>query len=137
MNITLSNGTTTISLTEDLLRTDEHGWSPVRQSITPTLTGAIWIDVSVTQAGEPITLAGGRDGDGFPYGIITRSQFAQLRAMADAAGQTYTLTLQGIAYQVVWRHEDAPALDGQDLIDYADPTPEDWVIPTLKFTRII
>ncbi len=136
MTTTLTDGITTVTLTDDLLRTDEHAWSPVRQSIAPTLTGALFIDVSVMQAGEPITLAGGIDRDGFPYGIITRADFATLRGLADLPGQVFTLTYRGFPHIVVWRHEDAPALDARDLIDYADPVESDWVVPTLKFTRI-
>jgi hypothetical protein len=132
MSTTLTDGTTTVTLTADLLRTDEHAWSPVRQAVTATLTGALWIDVSEMQAGEPITLSGSADN----AGAITRTQFSQLRAMADMPGQVFTLTCQGAAHQVIWRHEDSPALDARDLIDYNDPLPTDWVIPTLKFTRI-
>ncbi len=131
MTTTLTDGITTVTLTDDLLRTDEHAWSPVRQSVSTTLTGALFIDVSVMQAGEPITLAGGQD-----YGHITRAAFATLRTLADLPGQVFTLTYRGVPHVVVWRHEDAPALDARDLIDYADPVESDWVIPTLKFTRI-
>ena len=135
--ITLSDGSTAITLTDDLLRTDEHGWSPVRQGVTPTLTGALVIDVSVLQAGEPITLAGARQGpDGLPYGLISRADFSRLRAMSAQPGKVWSLTLRGVTYQVVWRHEDPPALDAQDLIDYSDPEDSDWVIPVLKFTRV-
>lgn len=133
MSTILTDGTTTVTLTADLLRTDQHAWSPVRQAVTATLTGALWIDVSEMQAGEPITLSGSADN----AGAITRAQFAQLRALANMPGQVFTLTYQGAAYQVMWRHEEPPALDARDLIDYADPLPTDWVIPTLKFTRII
>jgi len=132
MTTTLADGVITVTLSDDLLRIDEHAWSPVRQSVSPTLTGALFIDVSVMQAGEPITLSGGADNSG----AITRAQFAQLRALADIAGKTYTLTYRGTAYEVVWRHEDAPALDARDFIDYSDPIASDWVVPTLKFTRI-
>ncbi|MDD3328300.1 MAG: hypothetical protein PHW25_14555 [Zoogloea sp.] len=132
---TLANGQTVITLPADLLRTDAHGWSPVRQSVDYTLDGALWIDVSVAQAGEPITLSGGQSGELY-WGAMTRAAYAQLRALADAPGQSYTLTHLGAAYQVVWRHHDAPALDAVDVIDYADPTAAELVLPTLKFTVI-
>lgn len=131
MSTTLTDGVTTVTLPDDLLRTDEHAYSPVRQAVSNTLTGALWIDVSVAQAGEPITLAGGDE-----YGHMTRAEFAALRALADAAGQIYTLTFGGSAYQVMWRHESPPALDAYDLLDYSDKQPTDPVVPTLKFTRI-
>ncbi|WP_298623130.1 hypothetical protein [uncultured Zoogloea sp.] len=135
MSTTLTDGVTTWTLPDDLVRIDEHSHSPVRQAITPTLTGALWIDVSEMQGGEPITLRGVQAGD-FYFGEITRSLFDQLRAAADVPGQIYTLTWRGTAYQVIWRHEDAPALDAEGVTDYYDPAPTDLVIPTLKFTRI-
>ena len=64
MTTTISDGTTTVTLSDDLLQEGEHGWSPVQQATTHTLTGALWVDVSIKQAGRPITLAGGADPDG-------------------------------------------------------------------------
>ncbi|MBS0354017.1 MAG: hypothetical protein JSR83_08975 [Proteobacteria bacterium] len=128
---TLSDGVTTVILPNDLLRTDEYSWSPIRQSQSFTLGGALWVDESIALVGEPITLAAGDD-----YGFMTRGEFSQLRALASQSEKTWTLTYRGIAYDVIWRHSDAPALSARDLIDYADPLPTDIVIPTLKFTRI-
>lgn len=135
MTTTLSNGAAVITLPTDLLRTDSHSWSPVRQAVDYTLDGALWVDVSVAQAGEPITLAGGQAGE-LHWGAMTRGAFAALRALADTPGQQHTLTYLGATYQVVWRHHDAPALDAVDVIDYADPTAAELVLPTLKFTVI-
>ena len=132
---TLSDGTTTITLPDDLLRTDEYGYSPVRQSVTPTLTGALWVDVSTLQTGEPITISGGRDDNGV-YGAITRTQLAALRAMANQPGQPHTLTYCGQAYTVIWRHHDAPAVAAEDVVPFSDLSQSDFVIPTLKFTVI-
>ena len=136
MTTTLTDGTTTVTLPAELLRTDEYGYSPVRQSVTPTLTGALWVDVSTMQTGEPITLSGSRDSDGSVYGAITRSQLATLRAMANQPGQPHTLTYRGQAYTVIWRHHDAPAIAAEDVVPFSDPLPSDFVIPTLKFTVI-
>ncbi|MCA0187050.1 MAG: helix-turn-helix domain-containing protein [Proteobacteria bacterium] len=72
---------------------------------------------------------------GFAWGVMTRGEYAALRAMADQAGQVFTLTYLGEAIQVIWRHDDAPALDAVDLIPFADPISTDPVVPTLKFTR--
>lgn len=135
MSATLSDGVTTITLPDSLLRIDEHSWSPVRQAVTPTIDGGLWIDVSVMQAGEPITLGGGFDGDTH-WGVMTRADYALLRAWADRPGVEFVLTWLGTSINVVWRHDDAPALDARDVFDYADPLPTDWVVPTLKFMRI-
>lgn len=135
MTTTLSDGVTTLTLPPGLVRMDSHSWSPVRQSVSPTIEGALWIDVSTLQAGEPITLAGGMSGD-LAWGVMSRGEYAALRAMADQGGQIFTLTYLGEVLQVIWRHEDAPALDAVDLTPFADPISTDPVVPTLKFTRI-
>jgi hypothetical protein len=61
---------------------------------------------------------------------MTRAQYAQLRALADTPGQACTLSYLGSTYQVIWRHQDPPALDATDVIDYADPTAAEMVLPT-------
>lgn len=135
MTTTLSDGAAiTIPLPDTLRRTDSYGWSPVRQSVTPTLDGALWIDVSTMQAGEPITLAGGRSGE-WIWGEMTRSAFAALQVQADRAGQQFVLSWQGETMDVIWDHASG-ALSADDVIAYADPGPDDIVIPTLKFIRI-
>lgn len=135
MTITLSDGAAvTLTLPDTLRRTDSYGWSPVRQSITPTLDGALWIDVSTLQAGEPITLAGGRNGPEI-WGEMTRIAFAALRAQADRPGQAFVLTWQGEVIDVLWDHASG-ALSADDVVAYADPAADDLVIPTLKFVRI-
>lgn len=135
MTTTITDGTTTVTLPDDLMRTDEHSYSPVRQAVTQTLSGSIWVDVSVALAGEPITLVGGISGDVY-WGDVSRETYAQLRTLADVPAQEYMLTFRGQAFAVVFRHEDPPALDGTDLIDYDMPDPTDRIILKLKFTRI-
>ena len=135
MTTTISDGTLTVTLTDELLRTDEYGYSPVRQAVTPTLTGALWVDVSTMQTGEPITLAGGRDGTDV-YGAITRAQLATLRNMANQPGQPHTLTYRGQAYTVIWRHHDGGAIAADDVVPFSDLALSDYVIPTLKFMVI-
>ena len=136
MTTTLSDGVTTVTLPDDMLMQDEHSWSPVQQTTSYTLTGALWVDTSVRQAGRPITLAGGRDSDGYVYGFMSRADFAAHRALADIPGKVFTLTWRGTAYQVIWRHDDPPALDARDIVDYTDPQPTGYVIPTYKFTVV-
>jgi hypothetical protein len=132
---TISNGIETLSLPDGLLRTDEHGWSPVAHAQSRTLGGSIWIDVSVAVSGEPITLEGGSSGDTV-WGVMTRAEFAALRTFADVPGAEYTLTYRSVAMRVIWRHSDPPALAASDVIPYSNPSAIDYVIPVLKFLRI-
>lgn len=135
MTTTLSDGASiTLTLPDTLLRTDDLSWSPVRQSVTPTLDGGLWIDVSSLQAGEPMTLAGGRSGEEV-WGEMTRAEYAALRVQANRPGHQFTLTWRGESIPVIWDHASG-ALSANEVVGYSDPGAADLVIPTLKFIRI-
>lgn len=131
---TLSDGSTTLTLPDELTWSDELGWSPVVQNVTTTLTGALIIESATLQTGRPITLAG--DGSAMGWAWIPYATLRQIRAWASVAGRTLTLTLRGTAYTVVFRHHDKPAVDATPLIDYTEPADDDLYVPTLKFTVI-
>ena len=131
MTVTLSDGTTTLTLDPDLDWSDEYAWSPVVQNSSYSLTGALIVQVSTRQAGRPITLAGADD-----RGWMDGTVIAQLQAWAAVAGKTLTLTLRGVAYSVMLRHQDAPAVEATPVVGYSDPNSNDWYVATLKFMVI-
>jgi hypothetical protein len=57
---------------------DEFAWSPVQQAEEFSTTGALLLDISVKQAGRPMTLVGTEH-----LGWITRATLLQLQALAD------------------------------------------------------
>jgi hypothetical protein len=132
MTITLSNGTTTVTLPADLEWVDEYDWLPVEQSADYSVTGALIIDVGARQSGRPITLSGN---DSTAW--LTRSQVDALRVWAAIAGQALTLTLADArVFAVAFRHQDAPALEAAPVAFTAPMQSGDWYVITLKFMEL-
>lgn len=130
----LTDGVTSITLSDDMGWSDEYAWSPVVQTVTNTLTGALIIETATKKTGRPITLA--TDSGSTPAGLITRADLLQLKTWEAVPGQTLQLTLRGIAYTVVFRNHEKPAVEATPLIDYATPLDSDPYIVTLKFMVI-
>ena len=83
MSITLS----TVTLPQGLRWADEFDWTPVTQTTSYSLTGALIVEQAEKQAGRPITLVGGKE-----WAWLTRAEVASLKALLDA-GDALTLTL--------------------------------------------
>lgn len=132
MSITLSDGTTTVSLPADLYWGDEHAWHPVLQSVERSLTGALIIDAATLQAGRPITLAPADETSAW----MPLTTLEQLRTWADVPLKQLTLTIRGVAHTVIWRHDDPPALSAEPLVQFNDTLPSDWYLATLKFMKV-
>lgn len=131
--ITLADNAVTLELPADMAWTDEFTWSPVKQAVTPMVTGSVLIEHSVQQSGRPITLAGGQDRAWVSYGDIV-----QLKSWADEPGLELTLTIRGVSRSVVFRHEDsAPALDPGMPLEHTDRTDntQRWFC-TLRFLEL-
>ncbi|MFZ5466588.1 MAG: hypothetical protein ACOZAI_04935 [Pseudomonadota bacterium] len=131
MSITLTDGTTTLTLPGDLDWTDEYEWTPVAQSAPRySVDGRLFVIKGTKQAGRPITLQSGDD-----RAWISRADVDQLHAWASVAGQQLTLTLRGVARTVMFDHAAAP-VEAQMVMFYGDPVPEDRYTITLKFLEL-
>lgn len=128
---TLSDASLTIDLPDALLWTDQHDWSPVVQAVSTSLTGATLIDVGVHQAGRPITLTGSENHAWLHYSVLNH-----LKSFAGTPLKTMTLLLQGMSFQVIFRHHDAPALEMHPLIDFSAPDADDWFYGTIKLMTV-
>ena len=128
LRITLSDGTTTITLSEQLVWTDELSWSPVSQAVQTSLTGALIVYAAARTAGRPITLTRDRDTRAW----LTRAVLDQCQAWAATAGQALTLTLRGTAYAVLWRHQDG-AIEASAVMPWADVDAADFYRATLRY----
>jgi len=120
-----------ISLPADLLWSDEWAASTVAQSVRRTLDGGLVVFYGELRAGVPITLESQPDA-----GWLTRAQVEALALRAASPGGLYTLTLRGQTWQVMFRHQDAPAFEAKPLVPLANPQPGDFYLATLKLMTV-
>jgi hypothetical protein len=91
-----------IALCDGLRWADEYTWTPVAQSVTYSLSGALIREESTRLAGRPLTLEGGRT-----WAWLPRADLDTLRTALLTAGATWTLTLHdGRSFTVCARHDD-------------------------------
>lgn len=131
MSITLTQGATTIQLPDDILWADRYSWSPVSQTVTPSITGASIIDIGTRVAGRPITLVSDET-----HAWITYADTTLLKTWAATPGCEMALSIFGTTYTVIWRHHEAPALELIPIVDYSVPDAADYFFGTLKLMEI-
>jgi hypothetical protein len=118
-----------LTLPEDLIWIDEFDWSPIEQSQSYSITGALIIETGTKQAGKPITLSGGQD-----FGVIGRADLKQLQAKLTKT-TPLVLTLNDTrTFNVIFNHAKNP-IDAKPWIDYS--TPDDADFYTLKISLIV
>lgn len=127
----LSDGTTTVVLDDDLYWSDEGSWQPVAQAVNRTITGALDIQVTALVGGRPITLEPEDDSSGWMH----RAAVAQLLEMAQVPGQQLTLTFRGSTYNVLFRHQDTP-LDYRPVVHYNTAEASDYMLCTIRLMEI-
>jgi hypothetical protein len=117
-----------LTLPDDLIWIDEFDWSPVEQTQTYSITGALIIQSGTKQAGRPITLTGDNSS-----GLITR---ADLKNLQGKLTQTRSLTLtlnDARTFNVTFNHSKS-AIEAKPQIDYS--TPDDADLYTLKISLL-
>ena len=130
--ITLGVGATVVTLDPDLKWADELSWHPVQQSVEPSTTGALIIDIGTWLAGRSITLEPEDESSAW----MTRAEMEQLQAWAAIPGQQMTLLLRGVVHTVLWRHNEPPAFSAEPVVHYSDKQPEDFYLPRFKFLKV-
>lgn len=120
----------TIALPDGLFWSDEFAPLAVAHALKRRLDGGIVVYPRLLTAGRDITLVASDD---YP---ITRAQAAALNALAAQVGASYALTLRDAAFQVMFRHQDPPALALAPWIDYADPIASDALTGTIKLFTV-
>ena len=112
-------------LPDDMIWGDEFDFSPVSQTITPTLTGALIIEESELPAGRPITLKG----------IGSRVLVKQLKDLESLINhQMPLIMLDGIQRTVVFKRPGVVAV--QLVAEYADPDDSDPYNITLNLIEV-
>lgn len=121
----------TTPLPPGLVWTDEFDSSTVAQTTRRTLSGGLVIYHAELQAGRPITLQSEPDS-----GWATLATVQALIALAAVSGAIYTLTLRGVAYQVMFAHHNPPALQASPVFAIANPGPTHPHLITLRLITV-
>ena len=133
MSITLSDGTVTLALADDLRWTDEASWTAVEQSVERSVTGALIVSLADRgSVGRPITLAPPDEASAW----MPRATLDQLLIWAALPGQQLTLVRNGVTRTVILRHHDAPAIDATPVVYYSDEQSDDPYLITLKLMQV-
>lgn len=132
MSITLTYSGTTATLSDRLHWADEFDWSPVEQVTGYSTTGAFLVDVSLKQAGQPITLEG-IDTNAW----ISRALCSSLQAWAALPGIQLDLVLRGETHRVIFDHAKG-GFSAQPIWKLLDGeiTPELFYRPTFRFLKV-
>lgn len=132
MSITLTYSGTTATLSDRLHWADEFDWSPVEQATGYGTTGALLVDVSLKQAGQPITLEG-TDTNAW----ISRALCSSLQAWAKLPGIQLDLVLRGETHRVIFDHAKG-GFSAQPIWKLLDGeiTPELLYRPTFRFLKV-
>lgn len=129
----LTDGTISVTISDDLTWTDEYKWLPVNQTGQRTITGAMVVSSTALIGGRPITLEPDEQG---PW--HSRAQTDALRNLAAAPGKELTLTLRGQNYNVIFRHQDTGgvAMDAVPIIPFNAPIDTDYYKVTLRLMEL-
>ncbi len=128
---TLSDGTTTLVLPDDLDWSDEFSWAPVVQATDYSITGALIVQTAARQTGRPITLVGSES-----RAWVRQPVVLQLDTWSHVAGQVLTLVMRGVSRQVMFRHTDAPAFDAREIWGEVPTLASQEFAVTLKFMEV-
>lgn len=116
MAITLRNtiNNAVIELPDALDWVNELSYSPIQQTKTWSITGALLVEESTKQAGRPIELRGAADRT-----WCSRELVLTLQAWASVANFVMQLTIRGIQRTVIFDHEKG-AVEGFPVLFFAD-----------------
>ena len=125
----------TLTLPDDLLWSDEHGWSPVVSSVSYLITGALLVQSATRQAGRDITLVGAAD-----MAWVTRSVVNELRdwaalPLASVTGRFELTLMDGRVFTVAFRHADG-AMEAEPVTGFPARNDNDFYRITLKLMQI-
>lgn len=129
--IQLSDQFDAIILPPDMAWTDEFEWTPVVQDANHTLTGALIVECAEKQTGRPITLQSGDD-----RAWITGDKLQLLQTWAARAGGYFGLVIRGQMRTVIFRHQDAPALEAEPVMFHGDEPGTGEFKVTIKLQEI-
>lgn len=119
-----------LTLPAGLKWVDEMAWSPVRQTVVRRLDGGTVVFSGANLGGRPITL----EADESYW--LTRDDVDALQLLAAIASSSLTLSIRGQTHQVMFRHQDDPAIDLSPMVDYDTPDGTDSFIGKIKLMTV-
>lgn len=101
----MSNTLGSIILPEQTVWADQRSWSPVKQQVDLALSGKAVVYVTLLPGTRPITLR-------FDENVQWSDQTTvdQIEAMGAEAGAVSVLVWEGVSYNVMFRHQEPPAV---------------------------
>jgi len=119
-----------VPLGYDLLWPDRHQSNQVLQYVILTIGCGQRVFVQSKLVGRPVTLQANED-----QGWIAADLVPILKEMADVPGEVYDFDFHGLeSFQVMFKHQDPPALDLRPLIDGAEYGA--WFIGSIKLFSV-
>ncbi len=130
---TLTDGTTSVALPNNLDWVDEFNWQPVQQATQYSLSGALLVDEDIRLAGRPITLSPGADN----MAAMPKDVLDQIKVWASVVDQQLTLNISGTDYAVRFHHANA-AINARPIRGFRVPvgTKHDLWKVTLRFIEV-
>lgn len=119
--ITLPDGLRWIEAAQD------HG---ATATVRRRLDGGMAVYPRAVVGGRSITL------EADPDYWLTQTTATALVTLAAIPGAVYTLTMGVTAYQVMFRHQDPPAVDLRAMIDYDSPAANDPYVGQIKLMTV-
>ena len=99
-----------IELPDQVLWREQFASQDVAQDVTPLLGGNVHVSAAPVLSGQSMTLL-------FSEGVAWADQVIvdAIQALAKQAASVFTLQWEGVTYNVVFRHHEAPAVQFEPL----------------------
>ena len=120
-----------ITLNPNMIWAERYAYAPVAQEVQMTLGGTPIVYSRGLKAGIPITLVAIQD-----QGWLEKTVVDAVQLTANVVGATYTLTIGTDTWQVMFRHQDHPAVEMTPLLTRAVPLAGDYFIGQIKLMSI-
>lgn len=120
-----------VALNLDIVWLERYQSHGVEQSVRRTLGGVPVIFSGALGKGQPITLEGSTE-----RGALRQAQVAALQPLADTPGAILVLDFNGDQRQVVFRHDEPPALDFHPVQPHTADAASDWMVGQIKLRTV-
>jgi hypothetical protein len=120
-----------IVLDDSMILEERYESLGVEQSVRRTLGGSAVVFSGSLGKGSPITLLATAN-----FGWLTKAQADSVLAIAAVAGGIYTLIYGALTESVIFRHDEAPAVDLQPLLARQTQLDTDYFTGAIKLLTV-